>query len=557
MNDRNLEERLSAYLDGELSPPERDEVRRLLEKSPEARRELEELTALSETVQSLPRQSAPDETASAVLKRIERDSLFGAGPSPAAEGQPAARRSDGLSGLKGRGRGRRSWGVAVAGLTAAAAVVAVLVSLPHQPLADRSERTDPESAVAMRESSTPRRPAEAANASSGQSGSERRAAASDQTTDAEAGEPQAQPSPAVADQLKPPRPGSPPDRQRGRGEGPASPESADGRGAVGRSSSPSGRFEKPSHNVDWSDVEIGDVVPYFKTSGDRVAVVEVTVVDIRRGWGAMQVLLARNSVPRLDQADIDERDGEEQRATSIARSHRPLALYVETTERQLASTLAALQKDASFVDLRLRRPVAAGQLVTLRESRSRRGLSRGGRGEADRLSVEPPSPSAEAAPQNRAAGSKPAGRDRDTAPEPRPRSEAPQPGSSAPADAARRAEETTVVRKRQPAVAPNWPDRPESSLADRREAPPTSRQDRPSRMQRRNSPGRSFQQIVELPGSPLAGDTPAQRESVPSSAEAAGPETDGGEHEQSSAPVRIVFVFREAQGAGTPGSQEQ
>ena len=56
MNDLPQNELFSAYLDGELTAAEQAEVERVLAASPDARQLLEELRALSATLQALPQQ---------------------------------------------------------------------------------------------------------------------------------------------------------------------------------------------------------------------------------------------------------------------------------------------------------------------------------------------------------------------------------------------------------------------------------------------------------------------------------------------------------------------
>lgn len=66
------EERLSAYLDGELSSDEQARVEQLLADEPAARQLLDELRAVSSTLQGLPRTRAPGDLAADVLREIER-----------------------------------------------------------------------------------------------------------------------------------------------------------------------------------------------------------------------------------------------------------------------------------------------------------------------------------------------------------------------------------------------------------------------------------------------------------------------------------------------------
>lgn len=66
------EERLSAYLDGELSSDEQARVEQLLADEPAARQLLDELRAVSSTLQGLPRTHVPGDLAADVLREIER-----------------------------------------------------------------------------------------------------------------------------------------------------------------------------------------------------------------------------------------------------------------------------------------------------------------------------------------------------------------------------------------------------------------------------------------------------------------------------------------------------
>ncbi len=65
------EERLSAYLDGELSSDEQARVEQLLADEPAARQLLDELRAVSSTLQGLPRTHVPGDLAADVLREIE------------------------------------------------------------------------------------------------------------------------------------------------------------------------------------------------------------------------------------------------------------------------------------------------------------------------------------------------------------------------------------------------------------------------------------------------------------------------------------------------------
>ena len=70
------DERLSALLDDELSLADRTEFEKQLSESPELRQRLDELRKTSVLVKSLPKQAAPDELKSAVMRAVERETLL-------------------------------------------------------------------------------------------------------------------------------------------------------------------------------------------------------------------------------------------------------------------------------------------------------------------------------------------------------------------------------------------------------------------------------------------------------------------------------------------------
>ncbi len=87
-------EQLTAYLDGELSPEQHDEVDRLLAEDEAARTLLDELRRTARLVGSLPRGRAPADLAEQVTARMEREALLGdssTGLSPTRRGVPWGR----------------------------------------------------------------------------------------------------------------------------------------------------------------------------------------------------------------------------------------------------------------------------------------------------------------------------------------------------------------------------------------------------------------------------------------------------------------------------------
>lgn len=89
MDDLSQDELLSAYLDGEVTPQEREQVERWLAESPEARQTLEELRNLSAAVQSLPKAELGEDLADSVLRLAERRMLTTAPQADDSLPQPA------------------------------------------------------------------------------------------------------------------------------------------------------------------------------------------------------------------------------------------------------------------------------------------------------------------------------------------------------------------------------------------------------------------------------------------------------------------------------------
>lgn len=68
------EELLSAYLDGEVSPDERDKIQQLLQDQPEIQAKLDQLKTLREQVRALPRLRAPEGFVTSILEQVESHS---------------------------------------------------------------------------------------------------------------------------------------------------------------------------------------------------------------------------------------------------------------------------------------------------------------------------------------------------------------------------------------------------------------------------------------------------------------------------------------------------
>ena len=113
MSHEQFDERLSAYLDGELPPQERDEVEARLRRQPELSSALDQVRELGDGIRQLPTYSLSPDFADRVLAQAQR-----VGPSASAHPSPP----------------RRGWLiVAAAALTATAALVLAMVAWNWQP----------------------------------------------------------------------------------------------------------------------------------------------------------------------------------------------------------------------------------------------------------------------------------------------------------------------------------------------------------------------------------------------------------------------------------------
>jgi len=96
MSDVPENELLSAYLDGELTADEQAHVEKLLADNPQARQLLDELRALSATLQSLPQYKLGEDISQQVLRVAERRMLTGTSDLPQPAKQPAEPRESRL-----------------------------------------------------------------------------------------------------------------------------------------------------------------------------------------------------------------------------------------------------------------------------------------------------------------------------------------------------------------------------------------------------------------------------------------------------------------------------
>jgi hypothetical protein len=97
-----------------------------------------------------------------------------------------------------------------------------------------------------------------------------------------------------------------------------------------------------------SEARVGEVLSAFETSGGKVAVCKVTVMDMRDGLDQLEMLLYKQriepdpGVSSTDKAKI-----------ATPQSGQMVAIYVEATREQLSPAIAALKDEPAFRDQQL------------------------------------------------------------------------------------------------------------------------------------------------------------------------------------------------------------
>lgn len=321
MNPAVSEELISAYFDGEVTPAEQAVVERWLAESPDRRQEFEEIGQLSALLHSLPTPDAPDELAAATMQRIERETLLA--PSSATAPRRTARRE-------------RVVAFSAFLVTVAATVLVMLTSRSWMPQTDMVAMTESPALPASRtegladslDRAAPPGPvpARGENATAFREGAESQVSAGLDVARSE--RERLSPSPKSEAQSAPASAANPVD-ERLAGQ-------------------PSERMLLKER-----DLRIGSVIPYLETSGDTIALIEVTVVDVRQAAGEMQVLLRKNAVPAADSAE----PGQTQPKPSGSDADQLIAVYVEGTRAQLAAILDSMERQDTVLGMTLQPPL--------------------------------------------------------------------------------------------------------------------------------------------------------------------------------------------------------
>ena len=118
---------------------------------------------------------------------------------------------------------------------------------------------------------------------------------------------------------------------------------------------------------DLKDAPIGQVVEALDRQGDKVAVVKLTVVDRQQGLKDLQVLLKKHQIVSADAAASNLQQSPADNA-ALSQNASLLAVYVETSDNQLAAAMRELQKEAAFRQLTIDAPITVAGLDPLMAS---------------------------------------------------------------------------------------------------------------------------------------------------------------------------------------------
>lgn len=283
MNHSPSHDLISAYVDDRLSPEERAEVDALLDSSAEARAEFEAYRKLSGLLKGLPEQQAPNDLASRVMAQAERESLHGKSIAQTTETPPTNRR----------------WLISTASLASVVVILFLAFNQFDQQIADHSEVT---------------------------------MSAADSTAEE-----------AEISELS---------FQAGQ---PASPERLERSGMSGSELTEAlgvgpDRFVMELGDnglmklIDPQDLKtaaIGDTIKGWQFQGNRVVVVQLTVVDREEVLNSMQVLLSDLSIP-----------AESGNAESLKDENGDFyAVYVEADQDSMTTALRELQEDMNIEEM--------------------------------------------------------------------------------------------------------------------------------------------------------------------------------------------------------------
>lgn len=351
----NFQELISAFLDGELTPAEQDMVRQHLANSLEEERLLADFRTLGTLLRSLPRDVAPAGMLDAVRLQMERESLL---TMAVTEPQPPQKI-----------RRHARW------LMSSAAVLLVglvtWLALPKYKMQSPSA-TDSliiaEHTFSRREllEMSDRAPRGGDNFQAGESmsrveeGYEYATITMQETKDGMSGAIRITQEPAerrnisseqekLSEQLNTART----DPTRGLRVIPPVPRFQE--------ASQTDRLQRLAASPKLSGrLQPGELVRYISVTDDQVAVVELSVVDVSRSFGEIEVLLAGNQIPAMYRGrksgdKATSRQDEKLPEPSDAETSKPaelMAFYVEASDEQFLDTLEQLESLESIQQVR-------------------------------------------------------------------------------------------------------------------------------------------------------------------------------------------------------------
>ena len=351
---------LSAFLDGELTAHEAEQAEARLQRDQAARDELEQLREVGPLLQSLPHCSLRDGFREAVMERCERESLLPANDSAA---RPASR------------GGSQSWGVLVGGSLATAAMLflALRVATVPENSPEHNVETGPaKTGQQIAGKRTTPSPGNAFKKNSALVARNENTAVGDRRDDALRSGPESLNRPNKSFGRLKAKPGGAPPLAGGFGGGQGA-----AKGGLLPSQFPQFAGDRMKEELR-NRLRIGDVIPYLAVSGNRTAVVEVTVLDVRPAADKLEVLLLENEISNpLEKRDpkTGTRSSGTNRAVGDAKDlnfkkdlteskdeGRLVAVYVELSQAKLANVMRQLGRKTGSFNVSLRPPVALGDV---------------------------------------------------------------------------------------------------------------------------------------------------------------------------------------------------
>lgn len=337
---------LSAYLDGELSAREREEVERLLEQSPEARQELLELEQVGMLLRQLPREALPKSFAPKVLEACLSDTAIFESATPPPRTAHSKRTQPG-SGTNPRGPQARntSWrGFTSVAVAVSALGLIVLLSWPKSEHSNREDLAQKSSQTASADEKTLAQPPKAADDNLDMKLAGGDAIAVDALNDVRFRQ-QGQPEPLSKFSEEMPAQST-------------TITAAEASTGIGRGGANRGTLNVGDKEL--KDLPVGEIVSALDPQGEQVAVVKLVVADRKQALKDLKQLLQKHQIAHESPEELEKADARTE--VSKAEDSELLAVYVETNENQLAFVMQDLQKDAVFEKLSIEPPVETDKI---------------------------------------------------------------------------------------------------------------------------------------------------------------------------------------------------